>query len=367
MDTEWCLRCSKRISGSKPYCSQHCFALDQPEHASSSAAPPAPRVLPSDCDAVPEDLFLADDSDRSVVIDVADAQSPIEWHGKGDAGIRAWARAVPAGPPVSVPTPPSRVNSISTRCSSPLASPPQPPSKARPRVVKTISTPKLLHAQRRPMPPTLCMSTPQPERPCPSLPVTTPQQHMEALAHAARSYCEPSSTAPSSPCPTTPPVDPRSSVFDTFATQVRSWCAPSPHLHDRKSMKAARLSDAQTTSKSSTERPFTVIATHHPTAPLPLPSSVPPYDDSSDSLGSASSSVPDSLLDDMDWIASSSKPIHRGSAAEKEEEFIDPDGSQRPWSRRLAFPLGHHLAPQLSVQEHPAFRNRGRKPSRAVA
>ncbi|KAI0629206.1 hypothetical protein C8Q77DRAFT_312704 [Trametes polyzona] len=89
-----------------------------------------------------------------------DAQLPsspaLSWIGRGDAGILAWAQSVPSGAP----------------------------SDDEPA---TLTRPKLLDLARTPVKPSLYMSRAQPAPPEPSRPILTPQQSLPSLSRDSTS------------------------------------------------------------------------------------------------------------------------------------------------------------------------------------
>ncbi|KAI1796573.1 hypothetical protein LXA43DRAFT_563997 [Ganoderma leucocontextum] len=158
VDLNWCLACGCRIEldGCTPYCSQNCLNSDSP----STSAYPSHRTLPSFDE---RDSFHHDEDDDSYHDDsLPDPQpsSPARntWIGRGDAGIRAWAQAIPRGAPSESEDTPSR----------------------------TLK-PKLLLQPRKPVRPSLCMSRAQPALPEPSRPILTPQQSLPSLSRECSS------------------------------------------------------------------------------------------------------------------------------------------------------------------------------------
>ena len=161
--------------------------------------------------------------------------------GSDRASIQAWAANIPYGASDGSSSPQS--SRASSRCSSP-----QP-----------MRTPQLLLNHRRPVAPTLCMSTPQPTCPKQSRPILTPQQTIASMNITSKSYPEaatpgasvtsllsgltdsfvatPSSTGVADPLShQEPSISKSAAMFEVLATQVRSWVHPSQsHLHPRAS------------------------------------------------------------------------------------------------------------------------------------
>lgn len=170
VDLNWCLACGCRIEmvrfpssvffrrpltsaqdGCTPYCSQSCLNSDSP----STSTHPSHRPPPSFDE---RDSFHHDEDEDSYHEDYfpePQPSSPIRntWIGRGDAGIRAWAQAVPRGAPLESDDSPSR----------------------------TLK-PKLLLQPRKPVKPSLCMSRAQPALPEPSRPILTPQQSLPSVS-----------------------------------------------------------------------------------------------------------------------------------------------------------------------------------------
>ena len=250
----------------------------------------------------------------------------------------AWAAAIPAGA-AGAPSP----NDI------PFSHipPPSPPLPARP--LRVFSPPKLLLPHKRPIPPTLCMSTPATACPQSSFPIFTPQQRMAALSlsqprdigSVSRTSLQSDITesfvaTPSSATAAEPvPVPQRSSVFNAFAT-LRSWVTPG--FVPLSSKPAPKRPYTKTTNHYAFPDKLVKIAfvakTHYPPTPYglsPVPSSLPKKM-SADGGGFAL------------WQSTKTSwsPNIRG---EKEVEDVD-------WHFR--------------VVKHPPFAARGRKSSRVV-
>ncbi|KAM5532892.1 hypothetical protein V8D89_013444 [Ganoderma adspersum] len=153
VDLNWCLACGCRIEmdGCTPYCSQNCLNADTP----STSAYPVHHILPSVDERDSFHTDADDDSYHDEYFPDPQLSSPVHnsWIGQGDAGIRAWAQAIPRGAPCESQDSPSR----------------------------TLK-PKLLLQPRKPVKPSLCMSRAQPAPPEPSRPILTPQQSLPSVS-----------------------------------------------------------------------------------------------------------------------------------------------------------------------------------------
>ncbi|KAJ8694900.1 hypothetical protein PTI98_007539 [Pleurotus ostreatus] len=229
MDTDWCLTCGRRQQQeSSAYCSLQCMMYDDP----------SPSSL------------------------------------RGVSSIQAWAKAIPPGPPPpppSLPTVPHTTASSSTHgtsrtastrsssssslhsshshsqsSSSGSSSPPRTPASLLPTSTSASSSaykPKpphlILHSQI-PLPPTLCMSTPQPppritstptkSTPIKPSPVSHPAAHPTSNptttnAKSASSFrLNGTSTSSASASIATPSAH---SALGSLANHVRTWVCPS--------------------------------------------------------------------------------------------------------------------------------------------
>ncbi|TFK18455.1 hypothetical protein FA15DRAFT_253119 [Coprinopsis marcescibilis] len=214
MDTDWCLTCSKHLPNTAAsYCSIHCRYAAGPSTAT--------YCYPPTDDA--DDEY--DDDDETLFDELAVDDAPVYHH---SAGISAWAASIPAGPPC----PPRMRRSAAQSRKSPSPKPPSSPAS-----VSTITyrPPELLRPHR-PVPPTLCMSKPQPVPSSPSVPVMTPQAELQELS-AASTHTSADSSLLATPASTylMPFSDRKHSVIDSIASHVRSWVAPSfVHQHEPK-------------------------------------------------------------------------------------------------------------------------------------
>ncbi|KAI0726765.1 hypothetical protein C8Q72DRAFT_844490 [Fomitopsis betulina] len=209
MDVNWCLACSRHIDveGNAPYCSRECFASDQP---STSSALPSPIYNCADC---ADNISELDDC---ALCSRYESELPTtersRWIGKGAAGIYAWARDVPPGPPSG------------PHCSSSTAD---------------LRPPKLLQTTRRPVPPTLCTNKTIPASApsdyarsvlssLPSLSSQCPTNTSVVSLSTPASSMSPVSPIEASPVPclpaaTTTPV--KAGLISALTAQVRSWTA----------------------------------------------------------------------------------------------------------------------------------------------
>ncbi|KAH9840103.1 uncharacterized protein C8Q71DRAFT_689248, partial [Rhodofomes roseus] len=198
MDVNWCLTCDRHIDveAYAPYCSRECLALASPVYNAFDNAPIAESISEfDDCDLCSRLESSLPTTERS------------RWIGKGDAGISAWARDVPPGPPSGLDT-----------------------------VISTadLRPPKLLQTTRRPVPPSLCMSKTIPA-PAPSGPSRSVLSSLPSLSSqcptntSVASLTTPSSSLPPSspmeapsPCPpTTTTITAKGGFISALTAQVR--------------------------------------------------------------------------------------------------------------------------------------------------
>ncbi|KAH8093738.1 hypothetical protein BXZ70DRAFT_378081 [Cristinia sonorae] len=335
IDVAWCLGCNTHIDGSAAYCSKQC----QNNHAALSSLPsryqtPPPLhphrshsqlfvQTPSALSAV-EDLDFSDDHidlalDRAFETHHISAKAA--WIGKGEAGIYAWARDIPPGPPEDA-------EELHVKPSSPQA--------------HTFRQPELILSQKRPVRPTLCMSKTIPAPPEPSRPILTPQQSLPSIS--SHSVTEASltslTTALSSLSPATPASPASRAIDDTdppsaetqkpltlmgnLTAHLRSWAASSHHSSSGK-VKVR----SPTVTRRAQETPLVYETFHRcqsPTAFLP------------DHLAGFPAEKPLSLV----------------------EKDCGEDMSCSAFSNKQSYRQGR-------LEDHPAFRLRGRKAARAVS
>ncbi|EPT00949.1 hypothetical protein FOMPIDRAFT_1145731 [Fomitopsis schrenkii] len=209
MDVNWCLACSRHIDveGNAPYCSRECYVSDQP----STSALASPIYISADNAFAADNISELDDCDLCSRYESSlPTTERSRWIGKGDAGIYAWARDVPPGPP-SGPDYPS------------------PTADLRP--------PRLLQTSRRPVPPTLCTSK--------TIPASAPSDHARPILSSLPSLSSQcptntsvvslstpaSSMSPVSPLEASPAPCPPSAttaavkagLISALTAQVRSW------------------------------------------------------------------------------------------------------------------------------------------------
>jgi hypothetical protein len=317
--------------GSAPYCSPECINRDQPAPSASSSTPLHVHMNPSS-------LHTLSDTDNDVDLsyhDIYDVPNKEHLETSDRAGIQAWAANVPYGCSDGTPSP--DISRTSSRANSPQ------PSR----------TPKLLLCQRLPVAPSLCMSTPQPACPHPSRPILTPQQSIASL-NLAKSTGDVGSLSMTSllsgitesliATPSSASIaDPSSSdqehackprVFEAFAT-LRSW-VPSFSQPQSKCVISARPSKHHTESTSLKINGLS-------------PSKALHYNEN----------------DTSTWIASDDCAAHNvwwkseGSVVGKKRKA--PENRQPPRGSR------HLVGCAQSRDDHPAYRARGRKMSRAIA
>ena len=254
------------------------------------------------------------------------------------AAIIAWASGIPLGPagiplgPHSPsPPPPAPVHSSSSSTYSFSSSACRPPQLLRPH---------------RPVPPTLCMSTPATAAPSsPTVPIQTSHKPLTCPSILTLSEfksignlsflsgaTEPSIATPASANPMPISASRNKSFIGCIASHVRSWVSPSPAFLFSSQQKTPPPPPPPRVDAAK----FTVLSKSHHLSPLKSKS--PSYDD-----------------DDADnlpvcWM-SSTVLLDTNSA------FNQP---KHPRGRRRT----SELSPRND--DHPSFRARGRKTSRAV-
>ncbi|KAH9888898.1 hypothetical protein C8Q73DRAFT_655178 [Cubamyces lactineus] len=158
VDPYWCLSCGCRLEVdgySQVYCSPQCHTAEK------NSSPSIPRQSSS---RQSSSYFADFDDFEAEVCHIEDCSYsdnlPVPtrntWIGRGNAGILAWAQSVPAG--------------------APSDDEPSGPTK-----------PKLLNGVCAPSKPSLYMSRAQPARPVPSRPILTPQQSLPQLSRGSPS------------------------------------------------------------------------------------------------------------------------------------------------------------------------------------
>ncbi|RXW23963.1 hypothetical protein EST38_g1887 [Candolleomyces aberdarensis] len=218
MDIDWCLTCEKHIQEAAnfgPYCSLDCRCRAGPSR------------LIEEYESTYEESLDDFDLDEDVYHDVQDASDVLHYSGNDYDGIAAWAAAVVPGPPVQERSPPpSRRSNSSSRSSI--------SSNYSPKSISTTYRPPDLVKPHRPLPPSLCMTTPKPKVSVPSQPIgTLPPQVVEytasGVAYSTSTGQTSSIATPASAYAVLPfSVDRKAtSVLDTIASHVRSW-APAP-------------------------------------------------------------------------------------------------------------------------------------------
>jgi hypothetical protein len=326
MDTDWCLSCGLHVvrsvryfslfrhlhavqASDALYCSPECLsrAHDRP----SVSSPSNPKNLAS--------LYTLSDADSdadAVYHDIQDAS--IRHRGSDDAGIRAWAANIPYGS--------SDCTASSDSFTGPSRATSPPPRR----------TPKLLLFNRRPAAASLCMSTPHPQFPPPSKPIVAPSPSIASLklvksagdAGSSMSsgitdsvVATPSSAGVRDPVSQQDPKYHTPHVLDTLAIHVRSWVSPLPQPRP----KCAPLTRAAKP-PAPTLRPRVVL-----------------YGDSDESISD------DLPAHDAWWVS--------------EENIVENDiRVVKRKASQITRPRGQYLE-----CDHPAYRVRGRKISRAIS
>jgi hypothetical protein len=336
MDIDWCLTCEKHIVRHSPIpCSFNSPPFQNgPSLYCSSAC--QNRAGPSNESHIYDGISSEDyssiagaENDDDVIFHPVDSAEPTtsRWLGSDAAGISAWAADIPSGAPplgdIQSPDDQSSFYSFSR-------------STYRP------SPPNLLKNPRRIVPPSLSMTTPTTAPPTPSTPMVTPkrQQSTTSIApspNASMGQVSLNSAATESSLATPASSNPvpiscasrQPSVLDDMYIQVRSWASPSP---------------APIPSTQQLQLPMNLPKA----TPKPRPSQVPPVRIMSSSrscYGFADQStaywMAGTVLDQL-----ATKPPHHY------ESFRG-----RPLPNDI--PLRH--------DDHPSYRTRGRKPSRADA
>ncbi|TCD68417.1 hypothetical protein EIP91_010818 [Steccherinum ochraceum] len=334
IDVAWCLGCNRHLDGSAAYCSKECHNA----HAAISSLPtryhtPPPLRSHSQLFAYsPSALSAEEFCDEDLApeshfqfavnhsLDELLSSTKAPWIGRGIEGIGSWARGVPPGPPEDA-------EEVFVKPASPQT--------------RTFRQPELILSQKRPVPPTLCMSKTLPAPPEPSRPILTPQQSLPSLS-SQHSVTEASltslTTALSSVSLATPATpasdaaqesDPPSAetqkpltLMGNLTAQLRSWAISSHHSGSAK---------AKVRSPTVTRRPESPFAAYQAAQLRPRsPASNFP--------------LPDHLF---------------GIPGEKSRSTVEKD-------------LGDDVASSYYSQQrrrddHPAFRQRGRKAARAVS
>ncbi|KAF8899651.1 hypothetical protein CPB84DRAFT_1780335 [Gymnopilus junonius] len=318
IDLDWCLTCEKRLHDSALYCSSECRQRASPE-ASQSYDHQTEQV-----DSL-EDHIIFHTIDR--------APSPSRWTGNDSAGISAWAAQVPSGAPAgAISSPTEEFSSFDSPLSGATYRQPPPPF--------------LLKPHRRLVPPSLSLASPPSALPPLSTPMElSPKRHtsLHSLTQAAiastgqtslRTAATESSLvatpASSQPVPIAS-ASRKPSVLDDMYSHVRSWVYPSPTFVHTKL-------PPQTPFPPSEEVKFSLQAR---TTLLP-PAKIISYPHSLHGFADQST---------ICWMA--------GTVVV--EQPTKPNTCEP--SRGCKLPVEgpyHH-------DEHPSFRTRGRKASRAAA
>ncbi|KAF9478275.1 hypothetical protein BDN70DRAFT_933514 [Pholiota conissans] len=221
-DLDWCLTCERRLDGPQPYCSDLCKQR-------ARTLPLPPQLVHHEYDEYnnhndEDDVDDDDDEDTHNVVVHASTPHSWRWMPTDEAAIAAWAADIPYG------APPAEQEIIS----------------ASPAPFRAAPPPNLIRPARRAVPPTLSMSTPPRELPPPSTPVLTPRRHPSTTSMAPSGYasmgqtslCTTAATG-SSLALSTPPLSQPVPISGSAGRQlhpsntndahvVRSWVSPSP-------------------------------------------------------------------------------------------------------------------------------------------
>ncbi|PPQ94622.1 hypothetical protein CVT25_009353 [Psilocybe cyanescens] len=314
LDCDWCLTCEKHIENDSPYCSLECQE----------------RAAPSEQGYCHQEQYsehpssLADEDNDAEVIYHPIEESSFRWAGNDFAGISAWASQVPYGAPAGVSSPCEDVQSF---C-SPQGSTYRPPP------------PSLLSHHRRTLPPSLSMATPPHVRPPPSNPMLTPKRQpsfasITPTGNASMGQTSLRSAATGSSLVATPyssqpvPIVRKQSLLDGMYSHVRSWVSPAP-VQQRPQTPVLRVN------------PSKLISHARSTAVFPVKV-----------VSSPRSSCDVSEKSALCWMTST--------------VVVKPTLQEKPC---LSKPQrGRKLVTDLPFRhdDHPSFRTRGRKASRAAA
>lgn len=173
VDLNWCLTCGCRIElvrvfpvypvdrpvtpaqdgNSQAYCSPQCHTAEMGSSSALKHYPSSRQVSSYFSDPLDDEVCHIEDCSFDAQLPSSASHS---WIGRGDAGILDWARSVPTGAP----------------------------SDDEPA---TLTRPKLLSLANGPVKPSLYMSRAQPAPPEPSRPILTPQQSLPSLSRDSTS------------------------------------------------------------------------------------------------------------------------------------------------------------------------------------
>ncbi|KAI8996363.1 hypothetical protein BD414DRAFT_409295 [Trametes punicea] len=312
VDLYWCLTCHRRLEVdgySQAYCSPQCDTADRaPSKGLSLYSPPSQPTLSSLTDADDLEAEVCDPDDCSFSARLA---PPIRntWIGQGDAGILAWARSIPAGPPSDFSEP-----------------------------ATVTAKPELISRAGAPVKPSLCMSRAQPAPPEPSRPILTPQQSLPSLSRDSRSIKSTSlvslttgSSSFSLPTPATGSLVGSLAVIDTSRQK-----GPKPGLLGGLKAHFCGLTSAGAGPSDEKRRSSTI--TRH------------------DSEAGAAQSRPQKTRRAPSPVAFYHMP--------EEYSVKRKEASTRRTTKENARPATTTKYEAAAVEDHPAFRTRGRKTSR---
>ncbi|PPQ65761.1 hypothetical protein CVT26_000362 [Gymnopilus dilepis] len=318
IDIDWCLTCEKRVHGSSLYCSPECQ-----EHAATTDAYSYPPPEPSSVDQDDDDVIF------HTIDDAPSTSFESRWSGNDFAGISAWAAQVPAGAPAGGLSSPSEEYSCPESSSGATYRP---------------SPPNLLKPHRRLVPPSISYASPPSALPPPSTPLElSPRrrvslQSVSQVANASTGQTSLRTAATESSLVATPassqPVaiasaSRKPSILDGMYSHVHSWVSHSP-------------------------------SNNQPQTPLP------PQEQARSSCKAHTTTFPSVK------VASSPQSFH-GHADQATVYWmagtviVDPPHSKRRDNYEASRGRKPSVETSYHHDEHPSFRTRGRKASRAAA
>ncbi|KDR67934.1 hypothetical protein GALMADRAFT_146678 [Galerina marginata CBS 339.88] len=323
IDIDWCLTCEKRVEGDSPYCSPDCHDRAGPSH-----------YYYSQSDHLSSSILDNDDDEDDVIFhtidDAAHTPQSYRWTGNDSAGISAWAADIPSGAPAGgISSPTDDSSSFYSLSGGTYRQPP----------------PNLLKTQRRLVPPTLSVATPPSVLPPPSTPMVTPKRQMSSAAqpgNASTGHTSLRSAATESSLVATPassqPVpiaaaSRRPSIIDDMYCHVRSWVSPSPapvstKPHPQTPVLRVDLQKFAFPPRTTTFPPVKIVSS---------PQSLRGFSEQSAGC----------------WVAG---PVLVEQPQTKRPNIYEPSRGRKPTTE---LPFRH--------DDHPSFRTRGRKASRAAA
>ncbi|KAI0641872.1 hypothetical protein C8Q79DRAFT_1003322 [Trametes meyenii] len=307
-DLDWCLTCGCRIEVngySQAYCSPQCHNV---EMSSPSAVPFYPSSNRTSSYAS-EPSHLEDE--LCYLDDCSDTQLPSAsrntWIGRGEAGILVWAQSVSPGAPCD-----DEPATLTVR-------------------------PKLIDRARGPVKPSLCMSRAQPSPSEPSRPILTPQQSLPSLSRdstytnsASVLSLTTGSSSYSLATPATGSVVGSLAAFDSRPAVGKSGLLGGLKAHLRAFSSAAAPKEKQ--------RSTTVTRRDSDAEVAPRPA--------------------------QKTIRRAPSPVSFYHMPEEYAPTKRKEAGTRAATKENATPAPVSKRPTAAVEEHPAFRSRGRKASR---